>query len=291
MMLARAREELARSGTRADPDGTRRRAAVLTMGALHEGHLRLVEQARREVGSAGQVLLSIFVNPTQFGPGEDLGRYPRAMPADLAAAEAAGVDVVFAPSSSMVYPLGDPDVTVDPGPLGDELEGLVRPGHFRGVLTVVCKLLRMTDAQVTVFGEKDYQQLVLVRRMCLDLDLGVEVVAVPTEREPDGLARSSRNRYLDDLERTRAVAMPRALRAGAAAGGRGAESVCRRAREELEMAGLVPDYVEVRSPELGPAPQHGPARLLVAARAGTTRLLDNAPVHLGEPRPGAGGQP
>jgi pantoate--beta-alanine ligase len=256
-------------------------ALVPTMGALHEGHRSLVRAAR---GRAASVVVSVFVNPTQFGPGEDFDRYPRTWDADLAALAEEGADVVFHPPVDEVYPPGAVGVTVHPGPLGNVLEGAVRPGHFAGVLTVVAKLFGLVRPDVAVFGEKDYQQLTLVRAMARELALGVEVVGVPTVREPDGLALSSRNRYLDPQQRTAAAALSRALRAGAAAGPRGADAVLAAARAELAAEpSLRPDYLELTDPDLGPSPATGPARLLVAARAGATRLLDNVPVPLGAP--------
>ncbi len=257
-------------------------ALVPTMGALHEGHRTLVRAARERAGS---VVVSVFVNPTQFGPGEDLDRYPRTWDADLAALTEEGADAVFHPPVAEVYPPGALGVTVDPGPLGDVLEGAVRPGHFAGVLTVVAKLFGLARPDLALFGEKDYQQLVLVRAMARELALPVEVVGVPTVREGDGLALSSRNRYLAPEERARAAALHRALRTGADAGPRGAGAVLAAARGVLaEAPGLVPDYLELTDPDLGPAPAAGPARLLLAARAGATRLLDNTAVQLGEPR-------
>ncbi len=257
-------------------------ALVPTMGALHEGHRALVRAARERAGS---VVVSVFVNPTQFGPGEDLDRYPRTWDADLAALTEEGADAVFHPPVAEVYPPGALGVTVDPGPLGDVLEGAVRPGHFAGVLTVVAKLFGLARPDLALFGEKDYQQLVLVRAMARELALPVEVVGVPTVREDDGLALSSRNRYLAPEERARAAALHRALRTGADAGPRGAGAVLAAARGVLaEAPGLVPDYLELTDPDLGPAPAAGPARLLLAARAGATRLLDNTAVQLGEPR-------
>ena len=174
---------------------------VPTMGALHEGHASLMARARDEVGDDGRVVVSIFVNPLQFGIGEDLERYPRSLDADLDLCEREAVDVVFAPDTEEVYPDGETRVTVSPGPLGDVLEGQVRPGHFRGVLTVVAKLFGLVQPDVAVFGEKDYQQLVLIRRMVADLCLPVEVVGAETQREDDGLALSSRNRFLDPEQR------------------------------------------------------------------------------------------
>ena len=254
-------------------------ALVPTMGALHEGHRALVRAARERAGS---VVVSVFVNPTQFGPGEDFDRYPRTWDADLAALAEEGADVVFHPPVEEVYPAGAVGVTVDPGPLGSVLEGAVRPGHFAGVLTVVATLFGLVRPDVALFGEKDYQQLTLIRAMARELALGVEVVGVPTVREDDGMALSSRNRYLSPEQRATAAAVSAALRAGAAAGPRGAEAVVGAARAVLgEHPELLQDYLELTDPDLGPAPAAGPARLLVAVRAGSTRLLDNAPVLLG----------
>jgi pantoate--beta-alanine ligase len=257
-------------------------ALVPTMGALHEGHRALVRAARER---AGGVVVSVFVNPTQFGAGEDLDRYPRTWDADLAALTEEGADVVFHPPVEEVYPPGALGVTVDPGPLGGVLEGAVRPGHFAGVLTVVAKLFGLARPDVALFGEKDYQQLTLVRAMVRELALPVEVVGVPTVREDDGMALSSRNRYLAPEERARAATLNRALRAGADAGPRGADAVLAAAGEVLATAPeLVPDYLALTDPDLGPAPAAGPARLLAAVRAGGTRLLDNTPVLLGATR-------
>ncbi|WP_222262530.1 pantoate--beta-alanine ligase [Modestobacter marinus] len=255
---------------------------VPTMGALHEGHRSLVRAARRHGGS---VVVSVFVNPTQFGPGEDFDRYPRTWDADLAALAEEGADVVFHPPVEEVYPPGSRGVTVQPGPLGDVLEGAVRPGHFTGVLTVVAKLFGLVRPDVAVFGEKDYQQLTLIRAMARELALGIEVVGAPTVREDDGMALSSRNRYLSAEQRTAAAALSTALRAGAAAGPQGAAAVLAAARAVLAATPeLVPDYLELTDPALRPAPAAGPARLLVAARAGSTRLIDNTEIRLGEPR-------
>ncbi len=255
---------------------------VPTMGALHDGHRSLVRAARRHGGS---VVVSVFVNPTQFGPGEDFDRYPRTWDTDLVALAEEGADVVFHPPVEEVYPPGSVGVTVQPGPLGDVLEGAVRPGHFAGVLTVVAKLFGLVRPDVAVFGEKDYQQLTLIRAMARELALGVEVVGAPTVREDDGMALSSRNRYLSAEQRTAAAALSAALRAGAAAGPQGADAVLSAARAVLGATpALVPDYLELTDPDLGPAPAAGPARLLVAARAGSTRLIDNTAVTLGSPR-------
>jgi pantoate--beta-alanine ligase len=257
-------------------------ALVPTMGALHEGHRALVRAARERAAS---VVVSVFVNPTQFGPGEDFDRYPRTWDADLAALAEEGADLVFHPAVDDVYPPGSAGVTVHPGPLGDVLEGAVRPGHFAGVLTVVATLFGLVRPDVALFGEKDYQQLTLVRAMARELALGVEVVGVPTVREDDGMALSSRNRYLSPAQRSTAAAISAALRAGADAGPSGEAAVLAAARAVLAAApDLVLDYLELTDPSLGPAPAAGPARLLVAARAGSTRLLDNAAVTLGDPR-------
>ncbi|CAM3325132.1 pantoate--beta-alanine ligase [Nocardioides dubius] len=258
---------------------------VPTMGALHEGHGALMETARAAVGD-GPVVVSIFVNPLQFGAGEDLDRYPRTLDADLELCGAHGVDVVFAPSVAEVYPGGDPQVTVEPGPLGSVLEGATRPGHYRGVLTVVAKLFGLVRPDVAVFGQKDYQQLVLIRRMVSDLCLGVEIVGAETVREPDGLALSSRNRYLSAREREQAVALNRVLRRAISDAGLGPDSALGAGRAELRRAnGVDLDYLVVTDPDLGPAPAQGEGRILIAARVGTTRLIDNLPIHLGAPSP------
>jgi pantoate--beta-alanine ligase len=266
------REDAARGGDR--------RAVVMTMGALHEGHAELVRAARRDVGPAGTVIVTVFVNPTQFGAGEDFSRYPRSLDEDIAVSEAAGADTVFAPSVVEVYGSAEgfrPDsVTVDPGPLGDILEGASRAGHFRGTLTVVAKLLGLTRPDLALFGEKDYQQLVLIRHMVDDLDLPVEVVGVPTAREDDGLARSSRNRYLSAEQRRAAGAIPRALAAAVDAATEGADAAIDAGRAVLaQEPGVDVDYLVVTDPELGPAPERGAARVLVAATVGSTRLIDN----------------
>jgi pantoate--beta-alanine ligase len=258
---------------------------VPTMGALHDGHLALVRRAREEVGSGGTVVVSVFVNPTQFGPGEDLDRYPRTLDADLEACASAGVDVVFTPSVEEMYPGGPAagGVSVDPGPLATILEGASRPGHFAGVLTVVAKLFGLVRPDVAVFGQKDYQQLALIRRMVADLCLGIDVVGAETVREPDGLALSSRNRYLDSGERLDAVALSRALFAAREAAGRGADAALAAARAELRRTRLVDlDYLEITAADLGPVPDTGAARMLVAARVGSTRLIDNIALELGE---------
>jgi pantoate--beta-alanine ligase len=256
------------------------------MGALHEGHASLLRAARRAAG-AGPVVASVFVNPLQFAPGEDLDRYPRTLPADVELCGREGVDVVFAPSADEVYPEGEPLVTVEPGPLAAELEGALRPGHFRGVLTVVAKLFGLTRPDLALFGEKDYQQLVLVRRMSRDLCLGVDVVGVETVREPDGLALSSRNRFLGPEDRRRAVALSRALRAAQARGADGVDAALAAAGAELAADRVEADYLEIRTADLRPVDATAPgpveARILVAARVGATRLIDNLPLTLGGP--------
>lgn len=258
---------------------------VPTMGALHSGHGALMDAARAVVGD-GPVVVSVFVNPLQFGAGEDLDRYPRTLEADLELCAAHGVDVVFAPSVDEVYPGGDPQVTVEPGPLGSVLEGATRPGHYRGVLTVVAKLFGLVRPDVAVFGQKDYQQLVLIRRMVNDLCLGVEVVGAETVREPDGLALSSRNRYLSPRQREQAAALNRVLRRAIKDAGLGADSALGAARAELRAAsGVNLDYLVITDPDLGPAPAQGEGRILIAARVGETRLLDNLPIHLGASTP------
>jgi pantoate--beta-alanine ligase len=269
-------------------------AVVMTLGALHEGHTELLRVARER---ATTLLATIFVNPLQFGPGEDFDRYPRTLDADLARCREAGVDLVFAPEREEIYPHGEPEVRVDPGPLGNVLEGASRPGHFAGVLTVVLKLLQLTRPDLAYFGEKDFQQLTLIRTMVRDLDLPVRIVAVPTVREPDGLARSSRNRYLSPDERHAAPAVPVALQAGAAAatgGASPAEVLAAAHRAVADADGVALDYLALTDPGLRPlaepvgtrlgpvvpTPIDGLARLLVAARIGATRLIDNTEIQL-----------
>ncbi|MEW1721780.1 pantoate--beta-alanine ligase [Streptomyces sp. NPDC093109] len=285
--LATARVDLDRLLDARATAGPGQVAAVLTMGALHEGHAALVRAARERVGPAGFVVVTVFVNPLQFGAGEDLDRYPRTLDADLELARAAGADAVFAPSAAEVYPDGAPQVTIVAGPMGERLEGAARPGHFDGMLTVVAKLLHLTRADVTFFGDKDAQQQALVRRMARDLNFPAEIVGVPTVREDDGLARSSRNRYLSPAERRTALTLSRALFAArdplTAAGARAA------ARAVLDgAAGAVPpltlDYLALVDPgdftEV-PDDHTGEAILAVAARIGTTRLIDNITLTFG----------
>jgi len=281
-VVARTRAELteALAPTRAAGG---RVAFVPTMGALHEGHASLMDHARGQIEAADALVVSVFVNPLQFGAGEDLDRYPRTFDADLEVCADHGVDVVFAPTVDEVYPGGDPQVTVEPGPLGSVLEGEVRPGHFRGVLTVVAKLFGLVRPDVAVFGEKDFQQLTLIRRMVADLCLDIEVLGAPTVREDDGLALSSRNRYLDTEQRLASRVLSAALHAGAEAGDAGADAVLAAARAVLRQTdGVDLDYLTLTAPDLGAAPERGEARLLVAARVGTTRLIDNIAVTLGD---------
>jgi pantoate--beta-alanine ligase len=274
--LARRRDELraGRDELRADAGTV---AFVPTMGALHAGHASLVARARAEAGAA---VVSVFVNPLQFGPAEDFEAYPRDLDRDARLAGEWGAALVFAPGGPDVLPRR-PEVTVDPGPLGTRFEGAVRPGHFRGVLTIVAKLLHLVRPEVAVFGQKDLQQAVLVRRMAADLDFPVRILVAPTVREPDGLALSSRNAYLSPSERAAAPALIRSLRAGeraVLAGERRARDVRRAVLEalagepalRLDYAAVlrVDDLAEVETVE-------GPVALAAAARLGRTRLLDN----------------
>jgi pantoate--beta-alanine ligase len=255
--------------------GTNGVVLVPTMGALHDGHRALLRAARR---SSATVVMSLFVNPSQFAPDEDFERYPRDETLDLAIAADEGVDVVFAPGVETIYPDGFA-TAVDPGPLARELEGRSRPGHFSGVATVVARLFGLVRPQVAFFGQKDFQQLEVIRQVVRDLALGVEIVGVPTVRDPDGLALSSRNVYLSADERVLAVSLYRGLQA--------AESLY--ARGERDPAGLLaggraqmavePEYLELRQRDgLGSYEPAAPAVMLVAARFGTTRLIDNVPL-------------
>lgn len=257
----------------------RKVALVPTMGALHAGHRELIRRAKRLPNTV--VATSIFVNPLQFGEGEDFEAYPRPLDADLAVLTEDGVELGFLPKASDLYPEGA-TITVHPGPLGDELEGAVRPGHFAGVLTVVAKLFNIVRPDYAFFGEKDYQQLVLIKKMVRDLNIDTRVIGVPTVRERDGLALSSRNVYLTPEQREDAIVLSAALTAGAFVGRDGAEAVLAAARQTLAARPAVEvDYLELRGTDLGPAPVDGEARLLIAARVGSTRLIDNVPVVLG----------
>jgi pantoate--beta-alanine ligase len=250
-------------------------ALVPTMGALHAGHMALIEAARRP---GTKVVASIFVNPIQFGPNEDLARYPRREAADARMLAEAGCDLLWLPPVEAMYPAGFA-TSVSVSGVSDGLDGAARPGHFDGVATVVTKLFNQVGADAAYFGEKDFQQLAVIRRLVADLDMAVEVVGVPTQRDDDGLALSSRNIYLDDEQRAKAVALPRALgvAARAIAKGEAVDAVLDDARSTLAAAGFEVDYVELADAEsLAPAPMADrPRRLLAAARMGTTRLIDN----------------
>jgi len=247
-------------------------ALVPTMGALHEGHLALVHRARE---LADRVVVSIFVNPTQFGTGEDFDGYPRTLDADRALL--GNLADVFAPTVAEVYPPDSPPPVIQAGPMGDVWEGAARPGHFDGVLTVVNRLFDLVKPDIAVFGEKDWQQLTLIRRMVADRGLPIEIVGVPTERELNGLALSSRNRFRSPDELDKAALLPTLLRQIAESGGT-AESIVR-AAARLDDAGFVVDYLDVVDEStLEPTTDLSNARVIVAARIGTTRLIDNMPV-------------
>ena len=301
MTVARTRGELREALAPARREG-RTIGLVATMGYIHEGHLALLRAARAR---CDVVVMSLFVNPRQFGPGEDLDSYPRDERRDLALAEAEGVDLVYAPAVDQVYPPGFATSVEVGGGLTDVLDGDPArrgPDHFRGVTTIVAKLFNAVGPDLAFFGEKDAQQALVVRRMARDLDYPLEVVVVPTVRESDGLAMSSRNTYLSPAERERAVALPRALRAAsrsAAAGEEGSlERALAAARAELDAAGIEPEYLEARDAEdLAPVERlDGRAVLIaVAARIGRARLIDNLVIDppadarssepAGEPRP------
>ena len=266
-----------RRWVRAERAAGRRIALVPTMGYLHEGHLRLVDAARRQ---ADAVVMSVFVNPLQFGPSEDLARYPRDLPRDRTLAEGRGVDALFVPTEAIMYPAGS-EIRVVPGPTGDRWEGAARPGHFAGVLTVVAKLFHLVEPDVACFGRKDIQQATLIRQMVRDLDWPLDIVVVPTVREPDGLALSSRNAYLSPEDRRRALVLSAALRAAHeafAAGERRAAALLDvlRGRLAAEPAVTV-EYVAVVEPlRLEPVETVEPATVVaLAARVGRTRLIDN----------------
>ncbi len=275
LVHTRADLEAARAGRFGDT------AVVMTMGALHDGHLALVHAARQ---AAKTVIVTVFVNPLQFAPGEDFERYPRTLDQDVKLLEDVDADIVFAPAAEEVYPDGPPQVTVQPGPMGELLEGASRPGHFAGMLTVVNKLLNLTQPDVAFYGQKDAQQLAMIRRMVRDFNLPVEIVGVRTVREPDGLALSSRNRYLSAEERQTALALSRALAAGATKPT--AAAVRSAARAVLDEAAhseppLALDYLALVDPgdfHEVPDDHTGAAILLVAAKVGATRLIDNVPL-------------
>jgi pantoate--beta-alanine ligase len=284
--------EAVRRAVNAARDRGSRIGLVPTMGALHDGHLRLIERCR---GSLEAVVVSIFVNPTQFGPHEDFERYPRSPDDDLARCTSAGADLVFAPSAATVYPHGTHSTFVEVPGLSDILEGASRPGHFRGVVTVVLKLFEIVRPDVAVFGQKDYQQQLLIRRMVEDLHLPVEIDTVPTVREPDGLALSSRNRYLTPPERQAATVLDRALeraRQAVARGERHGNRVRQLLRQTIESEALARiDYVEVADADtlepLDILVPHRRAVALLAAWVGSTRLIDNSLLTEGPPDPAA----
>jgi len=267
--------ELLRTGIAAFRAEGARIALVPTMGALHAGHLALVEAAKRP---GTRVIASIFVNPKQFGPNEDLSRYPRKELADTRMLTEAGCDLLWMPPVETMYPEDFASIVSVSG-VSEGLDGAARPGHFDGVATVVAKLFNQVRPDIAYFGEKDFQQLAVIRRMVTDLDFGIDIAGVPTQREDDGLALSSRNVYLDDDQRARAVALPRALGVAASAIAKGGEieAVLATARDSLTHAGFEVDYVTLVDAETlvegGDAGRH--RRLLAAARMGTTRLIDN----------------
>ncbi|MBV7362892.1 pantoate--beta-alanine ligase [Actinomycetaceae bacterium TAE3-ERU4] len=279
-----------RSALRAEIEASRstgdgKVALVMTMGALHEGHLDLVRKAHE---LAQTVVVSIFVNPLQFAPGEDFEAYPRTLEADLEKIESVGGAIVFAPSAEDVFPAGAPMVTLSAGPLGQILEGKTRPTHFAGVLQIVSKVMNLVQPDYALFGQKDAQQLAIIKQMVRDLDMQLEVVPVPIRREPDGLAMSSRNQYLNPAQREQALALSRALEAGraAAAETKLPSAVIKAAREYLEgQPGVRLDYVALVDP-LSFAPfndgKSGTAVLVLAAWVGATRLIDNALVVVGK---------
>ena len=264
-----------RAWSRAETARSRRIGFVPTMGFLHEGHLSLVDRARAR---ADRVVLSIFVNPLQFGPHEDFAAYPRDLTRDRELAAKRGVDCLFLPEARVMYP-SEPLVKITPGPMADVLEGQARPGHFQGVLTVVAKLFHVVAPDLAVFGRKDFQQAMLVRRMVADLDFPLELDIAPTVRELDGLALSSRNTYLNADERRAALAPSRALRAVEQvwrSGEADAHALERRGREVLSAPGVTPEYVALVDEQLRPV-SRADARTVVAvaARVGATRLIDN----------------
>lgn len=267
--------------TQAHPES--RRAVVMTMGALHAGHMSLVDHARQLVGANGEVLVTIFVNPLQFGANEDLDRYPRTFADDVALCQEHGADAIFAPTSELMYPdsPATTGITIQPGPLGELYEGASRPTHFVGVLTVVAKLLNLTKPQYAIFGEKDYQQLALIQAMARELNFETEIVGSPIIRDETGLALSSRNRYLDPAELVAASEISTAIdraKQVALAGGAPIEIEDAVSTHLAKFPLLRLDYVALTSPELQRPPDSGPARILVAVYCGATRLLDNTEV-------------
>lgn len=255
-------------------------ALVPTMGALHKGHRALIDAAKK---TATRTVVSIFVNPMQFGPKEDLSKYPRQLEADKEFLADAGVDLLFAPTAQEIYPQGF-ITCIDPGPLATIFEGAIRPGHFAGVATIVIKLLLQILPDIAFFGEKDYQQLLVIRRVVTDLDLPVHIAGVPIVRDTDGLAFSSRNVYLSPDERKRAITFPQALQKAAKqiSAGENPEAVLKKTREEITAAGFIIDYVELVDAHNLNTLKEGLhiGRLIAAARMGTTRLLDNVAIDL-----------
>ncbi|KGF01274.1 pantoate--beta-alanine ligase [Actinomyces sp. S4-C9] len=253
---------------------------VMTMGALHDGHLSLIKEAKKH---ADHVMVTVFVNPTQFAPGEDFDKYPRDLNADLKAVAKVGADLVFAPAANEMYP-GEASVTINPGPTATVLEGKTRPTHFAGVLLVVHKMFNLTGADVAVFGQKDAQQLALIRQMVRDLDMPIQIVGAPIVRGEDGLALSSRNAYLSDAEHQQALSLSGALKAGKQASNSraSASQIKQAARCVLENAGVKIDYVELVEPTTFQSVEAGEAVLALAAYVGNTRLIDNAILNIGE---------
>lgn len=280
-VLVRSRAELTEVIDRSRGDV----ALVMTMGALHAGHAALIREARR---AAATVVVSIFVNPLQFGPAEDYDRYPRELDADLSLCTTENADVVFAPTVAEVYPDGEPLVRLDPGPMASTHEGALRPDLYPGILTVVTKFFHLVRPEVAIFGEKDAQQLALVRRMVTDLSFPVRIVGVPTVREPGGLAMSSRNTYLSPAERITAQSLSRALYAARRRTDTVAATLAA-ATEVLEAASLLDPPLDVRSLTvvdaetfaIAPDDFRGPAVLGVIARVGDTQLIDHMPVVIG----------
>jgi|SRR5690625_2617962 len=258
-----------------------KRSVVMTMGALHDGHMELIRLAKQR---SDVVVVTIFVNPLQFGPGEDFAEYPRTLDADIEKLRAEEVDVVFAPNAGEIYPDGEPEVHVKAGRLGELWEGGTRPGHFDGVLTVVAKLLHLVNPDVAVFGQKDAQQLLVIRRMVADLNFPVEIVGGPIVRAPDGLALSSRNAYLEEEDRARALSLWTAISAARENVSLGAEAVRETALAVLsETDELDVDYLALVDPQTlveVESNYQGEAFLLIAARVGSTRLIDNAVLRL-----------
>jgi pantoate--beta-alanine ligase len=279
--VAELRQEVAAARAERGSTGPGGREAVVafvpTLGSLHAGHLALVDRART---LAPVVVVSIFVNPTQFGPSEDFERYPRDLERDSALVRGRGLALLFAPETAEVYPSGDTEVKLVAGRLADRLCGASRPGHFEGVLTVVAKLFGMVQPDIAVFGQKDYQQATLIRQMVRDLDMPVEIDVVPIVRDPDGLALSSRNAYLSETERARALSLSVGLAAARAAFDEGVTDVDRlksRVRGIMRDAGVEPEYIELVEPRtLDVVPEAAVGTVVaVAARVGETRLIDN----------------